>query len=314
MKFSRDFIAKALAGAGGNCRELVPVIRKCAKTGCNKARVPQHAEDVEQELWIFLGKHLDKLDEQYNIEPYLIETARNMAMAYQRKFGAYGTDGEEGRSEGMAGLSGSEISSSEEAKEATVVAADQEAAMAYLLSHCPALRNTDQKADEPMQATTTTRRTESTKSDKTARYDVEALKRLRENAGLTQVGMAGRLGIKLPTYQSYEYGRTKGVPKRVMEAARNLSVDPDYSYVVALYGGRPMHEIAREWLTDMGLPLKPAALAKVLNIDKSNASRWMNPNSGVKLSADEMVVYWRRVDSEVKYLEATKKRRGLAEA
>lgn len=37
----------------------------------------------------------------------------------------------------------------------------------------------------------------------------EALKELRRRLGLTQQGMADRLGVHLRTYQQWEYGRRK---------------------------------------------------------------------------------------------------------
>jgi transcriptional regulator with XRE-family HTH domain len=301
MKFSRAFIKAALAGDKRKCEELKPVIHKCAKAGCSKARVPGHIDDIEQELWIFLDRKVDQLDEQYNIEPYLIQTAYMMARAFNRKFGSFGTDGDDARVEGLAGLSGSEVSSHEEASDSLVVAADQEAAMKALLKSSPALRKaSNQEAENTMQ----------THSTKNSPPGVEALRRLRERAGLTQNEMATKLGLKLPTYQAYEYGRTKkGVPKQVMAVAKNLTIDPEYSYAIALYGGRPMRDIAQEWARRMGVnENSPAEIAAALGINKSNTSRWLNKAANVRLSPEELIKYERRVAAEERYFQASQKR------
>jgi transcriptional regulator with XRE-family HTH domain len=312
MKFSRLFIKEALAGNGRNSRELAPIIRKCAVSGANKARAPEHAEDIEQELWLFLSKNTDKLDENYNIEPYLIETARNMALAYKRKFGFFGTEGEDRRSEGMAGLAGQEMSAPEEVEAAMVTSADQHAAMIGLMSQSRAFRNViNQKADRKMATTRTTHSGATKTKPAPMRPDQAMLKKLRENAGLTQLTMAQRLGLKLPTYQAYEYGRTKSVPKRVMDAVRELVIDPQYSYVAAMYGDRPMGDIAREWARRMGVAENsPAELAAALGINKSNTSRWLNPKSNVRLTVEELITYERRVAKEEKYYQNSLKRHG----
>lgn len=316
MRFTKEFIAKALAGDAVASKELAKVLETCAVAGCRKARLVEHAGDVQQELWFFLLENSDRLDENYNIEPYLIETARRKAQGFQRKFGSYGTEGEESRVEGVAGLAGNEVSSSEEATEAMLTEADQQAAMKALLKSSPALRKSiNQKADN--MHTTNAAAQSSSKSasskGKALHPDQEALRRLRSSAGLTQAVMATRLGLKLPTYQAYEYGHTKKVPARVMEAARNLAIDPAYSYVMALYHGRPMHEIANEWARRMGIGQdKPAELARALHVNKSNTSRWLNPKANVKLSPEELLTYDRRVAKEEEFYQNSLKRHRAA--
>lgn len=309
MKISKDFIRRALAGDVACGKVLAPVVRRCAGAGCSQVKAHDHVDDVEQELWIFLTKHTDRLDDDYNIEPYLIKTAMNIARAYLRKFAFYGTDGEDSRAEGVADGDGG-VSAQEEASSDLAEKTDQQAALDYLLSRSPAMREAlSKEADNNfMNRVRSNNAAEAPKY--TRSHEQDALRRLRENAGLTQAAMATRLGLKLPTYQAYEYGRTKGVPKQVMDAAKNLTVDPQHSYVLAMYGGRPMRDIALEWSRRMGIDEdKPGELAEALGIDKSNASRWLNPNGKVQLSPDDLIMYERRVAREEAYARSSKKRR-----
>lgn len=134
-----------------------------------------------------------------------------------------------------------------------------------------------------------------------------ALRRLREKSGLTQADMATRLGVKLPTYLSYEYGRTKKVPPKVMAAARNLTIDPAYSYVMALYGDRPMSDIAHEWAQRVDAN-NAHEFATILGVDRATAYRWFSTNTNTTLSAAELLSYDRRVAREEKLIHDFAKR------
>jgi transcriptional regulator with XRE-family HTH domain len=268
---------------------------------------------VEQELLIFLSKHSDRLDDDYNIEPYLIKTAQNIALAYQRKFAFYGTEGEDSRVERAETVAGPE---EEEAGDLAEVM-DQQAALEYLLSQSSALRaiKEDKEAGKPMNiqhsnTSNTDRKGEESGQKYIRSAQQDALRNLRLQFGLSQGEMASRLGLKITTYQAYEYARTKGVPDSVMEAARNLSIDPEHSYVMALYGNRPMRDIALEWSKRMGIaPDSPVELAKALGIDKSNTSRWLDPEKDVRLTAEDLLKYERRVAEEERYFKASQQRR-----
>lgn len=137
------------------------------------------------------------------------------------------------------------------------------------------------------------------------------LRRLRKHLGLTQPDMAGRLGVKLSTYRAYEYGTLKKVPEKVALAARSLSIDPQYSYIQALYGGRPMRDVAHEWAQRMGIAKDSCTdLATALGVNKSTVSRWLDPQEAVQLSTEELIRYDRRVAQEEAYFLASRKRHG----
>lgn len=175
--------------------------------------------------------------------------------------------------------------------------------MAVLLKNSPALRKASNQEAATMQIQNAT----------PIEAGKKALRRLRESAGLTQSEMATRLGLKLPTYQAYEYGHTKTVPKPVMVAAKNLTIDPEFSYAIALYGGRPMRDIALEWARRMGITENISTeLAAALGVNKSNTSRWLKKGNTIVLSAEELIKYDRRVSNEERYYQASLKRRRAA--
>ena len=101
------------------------------------------------------------------------------------------------------------------------------------------------------------------------------LRRIRTRLSLGQAEMAEKIGVKLPTYQAYEYGRTKAVNERVMERARQLLKEIDYAYLDATFGNRSMPDIAGEWAIRLGIqPGHVNELARMIGVDKSTVSRW----------------------------------------
>ena len=295
MRFSKDDIKKAMWGDPQCWKELAPVIRKCAASGARRSKAEAHVDDVEQELYLFLMKNYGRLDEDYNIEPYLIETARKISLAYKRKFAFFGTEGEDKRVDGIASLMGQEVASHEEAGTALVSKTDQDMALDYLMGKSSELRRASEqsKADNVNTQSTENGEKKTRKFHRTP--EQTALRRIREEAGLTQIDMAARMGLKLPTYQSYEYGRTKSVRQDVMERARKISIKPEYSYIKALYGDQSMRDIALGWAKRMQIEPTGKALSEELNINKSNTSRWLNPNSKVQLTPNELLSYERKV-------------------
>lgn len=56
----------------------------------------------------------------------------------------------------------------------------------------------------------------------------ERLKKLRKDAGLTQVDVANKLGISQPAYASWERGIKKPTQENLVKIAQNLNVSVDY--------------------------------------------------------------------------------------
>lgn len=139
--------------------------------------------------------------------------------------------------------------------------------------------------------------------------DQETLYRFRNDHGLTQIAMATLLGARLATYQAWEYGKTKGVPKKIFAKLRELQIDPDYMYVKSAYSGMSARDIALEWARRMDIPdNRPTELARALGVNPSNACRWLNESKNVVFRPDQLVAYERRVQREERFLEEANKR------
>jgi transcriptional regulator with XRE-family HTH domain/DNA-directed RNA polymerase specialized sigma24 family protein len=324
MKFSKEFIAKAVSGSRLEAAALAPVIRKCAAAGASKSKTQAAPDDVEQELWIFLLRNHERLDEEYNIEPYLIDTARNIALSLNRRFAMFGTFGsEDTRPDGLVNMMGGEVSSAEEAISGLIDRTAQQQALDELMRMSPGLRaaanevedapgEDDMLKKKPKAAKTAAK---SAAKPSTPGPEHRELRRIRMDNHLTQAEMAAKIGCKLPTYQAYEYGKTETVNPAVMEAARKIKENKDFSYIAQLYKRKTMSQIARAWCDRLKIPTgNVSALARVVGVDKSTVSRWMKPMSEVEPDMERMATYERRVNAEERWLKQQEARHRGAKA
>ena len=105
------------------------------------------------------------------------------------------------------------------------------------------------------------------------------LRDIRIKLGLSQVEMSEKLGVKLPTYQSYEYGKTHTVNEDVLTRARQLALEDDYSFTREKFSGKNMAEIARNWAERLGVdPERVTEFASTMGVNKSTVSRWLTKN------------------------------------
>ena len=198
-------------------------------------------------------------------------------LAYNRKFSVFGTDGEDHRVDGLAGLEGQEIAGPHEFNSALVTAVDQRNALRYLMEQSAELSEAAKtqgddmiRRDKPRNKLTANRLSD----------EQRELRKLRGQAGLSQPDMASLLGLKLSTLQSYEYGRTKGVPAEVIEDARKIANRSDYRQQEALYTGKSIIEVATGWMHRLDIPSGAfSQLAEVLAVDRSTVSRWFDENN-----------------------------------
>lgn len=56
----------------------------------------------------------------------------------------------------------------------------------------------------------------------------DALKRFRETAGLSQLTIAQKLGVQVPQYQRYEWGKTTPSADVIVKMATTFGVSADY--------------------------------------------------------------------------------------
>lgn len=420
----------AFGGDAAASKQLAAVIQRCAGIGASRADATEFADDVGQELWMFTRQHADRFDPQYELEPYLIETAFRTAQAMRRRNLSLGTlrgnderDDAPPDGEAPAGMDGAALQDGSAADGDVVDQVDSAAALNYLLRISPELRGindgsikmsdtgkhsktshappaggddvADMKAmvnrqaqsidaltrmfaqlmqaqgqpakpqepapqaasptPAPAPRETTAGNLAEDPVDYEAGREADAegraslvgtgdddagetegaalpseepammaprkygratsekaalLKTLRQAGGLTQVEMAERLGLKVPTYQSYEYGRS-GIPAHVLEAAKKVSVTPEYTFIRSRYFGKTMTEIAREWCKRLRIaPPSPTRLAHIMMVNKGTASRWLDPTVTVKMTPPELLQYEHRVQAEEEFLKVAAERHG----
>lgn len=290
MRLTSDQLQSLRRGDAGLLRALRPVFHQAARAGCAHAKVTADvfAEDVNQELWmLFLGPVGERFDPQYNLEPWLIEASRRIALNLRRKSGkemlledAMGGFDEESRDLG-SDLQGTGSAVTAIADEDAI---DREKALKYLINNSDSIRNlsmhfvvTQPRSDvtrAPVPEVGQTPRAPSRAHTKSAQ--ATEIRNIRETLQFTHEEMASKLGVRMATYQSYEYGRVRTVPQDVMDRARALLDDQSYSYAREKYGSRSIQDILKEWAERMGVAPTVSDLARMLGINKSTTSRWLD--------------------------------------
>lgn len=107
--------------------------------------------------------------------------------------------------------------------------------------------------------------------------DQKELRAIRVRLGMTKHGFSKALDIKQCTLDSYEYGKTKGVPLTLMESARALEEKKKGSISSSreMFETKSMSLILGEWAEKLNIPLdNAAALGRLLNTTPTTIRRW----------------------------------------
>jgi transcriptional regulator with XRE-family HTH domain len=107
--------------------------------------------------------------------------------------------------------------------------------------------------------------------------DQKELRNIRIRLGMTKQSFAAALKLKQCTLDSYEYGKTKGVPKPLMDSARELesAKAEKISSSRELFESRTMSSILGEWAEKLHIPMdNSAALGRLLNTTPTTIRRW----------------------------------------
>jgi transcriptional regulator with XRE-family HTH domain len=107
--------------------------------------------------------------------------------------------------------------------------------------------------------------------------DQRDLRDIRISLGMTKQSFSSALNVKQCTLDSYEYGKTKGVPKDLMDKARKLASDRGemMSSSRILFDDKPMSSILGEWAEKLNIPMdNSAALSRLLNTTPTTIRRW----------------------------------------
>lgn len=107
--------------------------------------------------------------------------------------------------------------------------------------------------------------------------DQKELRSIRIRLGMTKQVFAKALEIKQCTLDSYEYGKTKGVPADTMKSAHAL--DSQKSDLISSsrqqFESKPMSTILGDWAEKLNIPIDNAtALGRLLNTTPTTIRRW----------------------------------------
>lgn len=122
------------------------------------------------------------------------------------------------------------------------------------------------------------------------------LRGIRLSLGYSQAMMADCLGIGVPRYASYEYGRTSGIPDEIMDAARaELDLDGGEVSQLKQRFDLPMGDIVRRWV-GMVDDCDYKKLSAICGVSLSTVHRWaMNktrPSLAILNRYESMVIEW----------------------
>lgn len=125
------------------------------------------------------------------------------------------------------------------------------------------------------------------------------LRHIRETLGYSQAVMAHRLGIGVPTYSSYEYGRTGKVPENIMNIAREeLAIEEKQVNSLRKKYSMDMSEIVRRWAEMAGVnPESNHEIAALCGVSIPTVSRWRN--NQIKPELDALVRYEQNVRDRI---------------
>lgn len=229
MKFSRAFIRKAVRGDEVCAKAVYQVLRHCAGVACSKQKLLVYADDVANEMWFFLRDNYRRIDPDYNLEPFMIRVAEFVLKAHYRHFGMYGTGGlpgEDGDSGFAEDSRESALAEHQESSAPTIEnesSMDTQRAIQDLLTRSASLRR-DIRVEQEMllSGVQPAAPRGAARRNFTITDEQKRMKDMRVAMKFTQRKMAFLLGIRLCTYQSYEYGRTLSVPPGIMEQMRDL--------------------------------------------------------------------------------------------
>lgn len=123
------------------------------------------------------------------------------------------------------------------------------------------------------------------------------LRSIRHSLGYSQAMMADCLGIGVPRYASYEYGRTSGVPDEIMDAARaELNLDNDEVSQLKARFSISMGDLVRRWMGMVGEDCDYKKLSAICGVSLSTVHRWAEnktrPSLAILNRYENMVIEW----------------------
>jgi DNA-binding XRE family transcriptional regulator len=282
--------------------DLVQVCKKAARIGTKRAAAMSFAEDVGQDLvMLVMTKWIDHYNPDRDVEPFLVESARRMALSYMRasnreihmaheKFSEYGENSwpggsvHEGSISGTSELEGADVLSNAledeldvQSKQARIILIqrlrerDRMNVDRNKLSEAPPTESVP-NIGSTTESVVADRRRESRRA-KIERSSVQEIIRTRKELRLNQSDMAQRLGISLERLRRIESGMVEGNAEVLAIKARTIKQEQ------AMIGDSTSKNDGEKFylgLCDM-LKVQPenvVLVSKLLGVHRTTIFRW----------------------------------------
>ncbi|MCX8016516.1 MAG: helix-turn-helix domain-containing protein [Rhodocyclaceae bacterium] len=194
-------------------QRMQALVLRCARVGAYRAGVSFLYEEVASELLLLLhSSFLSRLDDGAALQPFLMEAARRVALAQRRQMGlTHEVPAEEDDGEEPA----HEPATTAEDEERLDLRIDAQAARQRVLRRAAELfASQDEKPAYER------------KQYGCGSWDLAGeLKHERKRRGWTQRQMAAYMGLKLPTYISYEHACVKSPNPDIVAMLRTMQAE-----------------------------------------------------------------------------------------
>lgn len=277
------------------------VVKKCAKSGARKVGAEEIEEDVGQEVFMLFTRNLiHKFDESYNLEPFLIETSRRIALSLIRGRRELLIDDDGDLIAGMI----DDISMRNGIEDLPISESEQKMAFESIKMKFPGVEPgvLVPPSSNPDAMVKRRGRAERELSKENSR-----LRDIRMKMSLSQEDFADRLGIHTATLQSYEYGRTAVAPQDVMDRAEELFKQEEGLVKRNISNeSQSMPDLVKEWAKSLGIDENDlTTLSEFIGVSKSTVHRWVH--NGSRPNPRELTRYIRTVKTLSMRLKASDK-------
>lgn len=328
--------AGIIAREPGAISELYNVVRHCARIGVARANAHSLMDDVHQEVAMLVIERLIHVyDERRDVEPYLIDTCRRIALGMRRAhtrevlFSQGGDDDDNDWQNAIADPDSKDLAEVMVEQEAEARAAAAVVALSKALTAAepsppapsapkleaapqagaaPAPAKGGKKAGEKLPSWYKPRRGGAAGGASRPAREVSErgleLREIRTKLRYTHGQMADALAVEPHVVRNLEYGMKVEIPDELLERARALLAKHEGDFGVLTMSAP---DLVRSWCGRLGLEEEDySGLARYIGTDRSTTFRWLR-NEGAPKPARI-----RHVEAMVQLEE--ERRRRMAEA
>lgn len=290
---------------------LFPLVTRISKAVTWKTGRQDVQDDIVQEAMLCLPQIASRLDHSLPPEPYLIKWIGNIALALSRKNPLCLDTDEREKEDAPVDLDPSEPCAEDEYDRKSALRAIesrlQQKGVEFVSSSAVPVFKSNDAVSELKDIELVPKRRNRTDVARELSGDHKEIRDIRQSLDMTQGEFAAEIGIPLPTLVCYEHGRTKKVPQKWMELARELrDGNQDKLAWRKRFDALSMKEIVAEWAKALNAdPSDMQTMAALTGTTVSTISRWMAGH--VRPSVTELIAYAKVVEINAARLEKSRK-------